>query len=655
MFPPFKCEGRTAIALCALFLCSLLAVPAASAEADGEYLHQLLERARSKQLWTEPTWLRLLHYEPSMLVPWSLRSAADDPAFFNSPRGAVDARAELESTLRAFFADQVPYDNEREINPHAQCRFAARLSWLKGVLRIDQGRLPSINCPRLEEWLAALDPRSMALIFPSSYVNNPASAFGHTLLRIDGAGQDEQTRLLAYAVNYAANTGDDGGLLFMFKGVIGGYPGVFSVAPYYQKINEYNDVENRDVWEYELDFSPEEIRQILRHVWELRYTHFDYYFFDENCSYHLLSLFEVVRPELHLTNDFRAYTFSGWVIPPDTVRAVTSRPGLLRKVTYRPALSTQLHAWDNAASSEEKQLAKDVAEGAVTLETSGIGDLPPERRAAVYELAFDYLNYRRLAVENEKFASAGLGRELLRRRSEIDLPKLKPDPLQPAIRPDTGHKSRRISLRGGYDSDRWFYELQIRPAFHDLLDPRGGYSQGAQIDFFDTALRAYEDRDLELQYFVPVRIISLAPRTEFVSPISWNLETALTRKRFGPERDELIGRIAGGPGLAYEAGSGTAYGFAQLAFEYGDEYEQSWNAAGGLHAGSILDLAESTRLFAFVQLEHFVVGGSYWDVEAGAGLSHALTRNLALRLDVSRHRELDHYWTEAAAMISFYF
>ncbi len=79
------------------------------------------------------------------------------------------------------------------------------------------------------------------------------------------------------------------------------------------------------------------------HVWELGPTRFDYYFFDENCAYHLLSLLEVARPGLQLTDRFR-----WWAIPSDTVRAVTDQPGLLKRVVYRPA-SVDHHAGTSGA------------------------------------------------------------------------------------------------------------------------------------------------------------------------------------------------------------------------------------------------------------------------------------------------------------------
>ena len=117
------------------------------------------------------------------------------------------------------------------------------------------------------------------------------------------------------------------------------FAGVFAMLPYYMKVREYSDLENRDLWEYELDFSPEEVERVLRHAWELLPAYFEYYFFDENCSYHLLALLQVARPELDLTAPFRL-----WALPVDTVRVLTSEPGLVRRIVYRPANSTIIAA-----------------------------------------------------------------------------------------------------------------------------------------------------------------------------------------------------------------------------------------------------------------------------------------------------------------------
>src|SRR6185503_11289882 len=112
------------------------------------------------------------------------------------------------------------------------------------------------------------------------------------------------------------------------KGLTGGFPGRFYVMPYYVKVQEYSNIESRDLWEYQLALSPEQVRRLVMHAWETRSTHFDYFFFTRNCSYYLLTLLEAAAPELHLIDQF-----PGHVIPSDTVRAVLKQPGLVVRTT----------------------------------------------------------------------------------------------------------------------------------------------------------------------------------------------------------------------------------------------------------------------------------------------------------------------------------
>ena len=44
----------------------------------------------------------------------------------------------------------------------------------------------------------------------------------------------------------------DNGLLFAVYGLIGRFPAGFSVMPYYLKVQEYTNMESRDLWEYRL-------------------------------------------------------------------------------------------------------------------------------------------------------------------------------------------------------------------------------------------------------------------------------------------------------------------------------------------------------------------------------------------------------------------
>ena len=94
----------------------------------------------------------------------------------------------------------------------------------------------------------------MAIVFEALGKHHDRSAFSCGQADLDDwfrrrAGQDERTRLLAYAVNYGAVTGQDVGLMFAVHGLTGGYRGTYAVLPYHAMVRQYTDYENRDIWE----------------------------------------------------------------------------------------------------------------------------------------------------------------------------------------------------------------------------------------------------------------------------------------------------------------------------------------------------------------------------------------------------------------------
>jgi hypothetical protein len=77
----------------------------------------------------------------------------------------------------------------------------------------------------------------------------------------------------------------------------------------------------------------DELAQLVRHLWELASTHFNYYYMSENCSYGVLALLEGALPRLDLLDATK------YVVPPvDTVKALFRVPGVVRAIHRRSAL-----------------------------------------------------------------------------------------------------------------------------------------------------------------------------------------------------------------------------------------------------------------------------------------------------------------------------
>lgn len=615
--------------------------------ADSVYLQELIQQARDERLAEWAQWRALLHYQASVFGG-GVRSLADAPSFFNAADGKTNPQAELEATLASFFSDIQETDQQQ--NP--QCAFIARYQWLKQALEFDPARLPEQPCPRFNAWRRALNAKELTLIFPAAYLNNPASMFGHTLLRVDAEDQDEHSRLLAYAINYAAATDEANGVAFAVKGLLGGYPGVFSISPYYAKVKEYSDIENRDIWEYRLDFTQQEIDRMLMHAWELGRVHFDYYFLDENCSYHLLSLFEVAQPGLRLTERFR-----WWAIPADTVRLVAEQPGLLKDVVYRPARSTILRHRLSEADAHERSLAKQFAEGTLVPTDPLLSTLSVADRARVLELAFEYLNYAGLIRPEVPRHAARTAIQLLKARSELETAQQASRIPEPAVRPDQGHNTARLALGYGQKDGSDFVELGLRPAYHDLLDPEGGYVRGAQIDFLALRLRYYMGEDsVRLENASVIDIASLAPRNPFIKPISWRVHVGAGRKRFSQDNDALVGRLMGGIGLTYEpVGRTLVAGFLDGALEVSGQFEGDYALGAGPGVDIATDVSERWRINLSARSLFLFAGDDHTAYELTLGQRVRLSKQSALRVEISRKSEFDNAWTSGQVAWQLYF
>jgi hypothetical protein len=200
----------------ALLLFTLLVAPALPVDAfgspDSTYLAELIDKGLETKLAGEREWHLLLHYRKNLFGGYT--SEQDDPGFFMSPDGKTDPQAELDATLKQFFSEELVGRSKQP----AQCAFIARYHWLRERLQFDDSRLPKMACERFDRWFNDFEAQSITLIFPSAFLNNPASMFGHTFLRIDQKGQTEQTRILAYTINYAAQVPPDAGMAYPIRG-----------------------------------------------------------------------------------------------------------------------------------------------------------------------------------------------------------------------------------------------------------------------------------------------------------------------------------------------------------------------------------------------------------------------------------------------------
>ncbi|MBA1204633.1 DUF4105 domain-containing protein [Pseudomonas capeferrum] len=594
----------------------------------------LPDETRLEQLANTPYWIALGHYETGKLGGW--RSYVDDQRFFLAEDGAHHPARELRATVEALYAPASLGDK------HAQCVFPARNRWLRDQLQLTD--LPQPDCQQYTQWYKDVSPHSAVLVFPAAYLNSPSSMFGHTLLRIDQIdAQRNNTALLSYAINFGAYIeGSDNSILYAWKGLMGGYPGLFALVPYQEKLAEYRSLENRDLWEYELNLTPQETGRMVEHVWELKQIQFDYFFFDENCSYRLLELLQVARPGLDLTSQFPLTA-----IPTDTVKAV-KQSGLVANTHYRPSRERELLARAEPLDKAEQQQVLAVSADIDRLQSPDFMSLPRDRQALVQDAAYRLERYRATGRERDP-QQAQRSFELLRAINRNPPPPLEIE--RPGL-PEDGHQSRTWQLGVGSRDDRAFAEYGLRMAYHDLNDNAYGFPLGAQIEILQLKLRQYEGNDWQVQRLDLATIRSLTPRNALLQPWSWQVAGGLERVP-GKHGDEvLVSHVNGGAGGTWELADGLlGFALGTVRVEHHNDFAQFIAPAAGFNGGLLwrnglgnLSLEAKGDYFTNGEVRRSLSLNQQWEINRDLGLRLSAKREFSQLASAQNEVMLELKW-----------
>ncbi|MBX3334914.1 MAG: DUF4105 domain-containing protein [Nitrospira sp.] len=635
MSGPLLSPVNTVVFPLLVLLISLFASSLSNAEpSDSDpYLTQLINQAEQAKLADQREWHLLLHYRKGLFGGYE--SEQDDPGFFMSANGKTDPAAELAATLTQFFSAELVGRSKQP----AQCAFIARYHWLKEQLNFDPTRLQPRACERFDRWYEDFEVEAISLIFPSAFLNNPASMFGHTLFRVDQKGQTEQTRILAYSINFAADVPPGAGLAYPIRGIFGSYKGYFSTIPYYLNVQKYRDIENRDIWEYRLNLTDTQLRRFLMHAWELGNAYFDYFFFKENCSYHILALLDYADPGLHLTDEFMF-----WTVPADTVRLIVSKPDLVSQITYRPSRGTVIKRKREFLSAEERDLAHRMTQDPAALESPLFNRLDLPRQAFVLDLASDYLRYRIDTTSSPKPEWKERNKAVLMARSQLRIPSEEFTVRPFAKQPELGHKMHRVAIGGGWRNNDTFEEATFRGGYHDLLDPEVGYTPDAQIEMASITVRHYNRADqTRVERATLLNLLSLSPIDAVFHAPSWKLNVGMNTIRHRDCQLCSNGIVNSGIGGAKEfrlLKREVLFAFAEVEANVSGAYDEMHRIGGGGTVGMLADITERWKMMATGSYVRFPLGDKSDDFRWYVGSRFTIAQNWAVRLEYN-HRSYD--------------
>ena len=552
-----------------------------------------------------PEWLNLLHMKRSIFSNYS--SDVLGEGFFLSSNGAQDPQAELQATIEAMFGG-----NSKQTQT-AQCRFLARREYL---LRTGPEKWKSQVqiCQFSEEWLRKLNATKVTLVFASAYLNSAASSFGHTFLKLQNPENEAGKDLLNYGINFAARTEETRGALYALYGLTGFFPGAFSMTPYHQMIKDYTHLEGRDIWEYELDLQPEEVRRMLFHLLELDRNYFDYYFLDDNCSYAILKILEVARPGLKLTDEEEFF-----VIPLETVKLALP---LVKDIHFRPSLETE---WRQRKSHLPQDEIKKLLE---LNESQDLKELPTLSTEALTAAQY----YVSLKGNQKKWQDLNyaLSRERAKRSSDSEKFQIQ----RPSFSPDEGPHSSAVQMGFHQQSEKKSLLLGFHSAFHDQLSRNVGASPFSHLEVLGLQALATSGEQILLQKYRLLETLSTESISQFEKPLSWGILAGGEASPLEPTR--MRNQVSGRLGYSYDflPDRVRASGLAVLGLQ--QDLEQNFQFAPGLQTKAwILWTPEIRTLLQYEKLFF----PSHTQVTWKAGQAVDVSRQLEVRWEWRQFEE----------------
>jgi hypothetical protein len=475
-----------------------------------------LEKIKEYQLDQDPQWQRLLHYARSPLGIW--KSQIDDPQFFLSPKGETDPQAELLATFEAL---QDPVENFAA-NEHPICRFPGRKRYLEQKIGLPDNFFPTPSCPLYQTFINRLQAETISIVFSSYYTNSPGSAFGHTLFKIGRKKSSpiQESDLLDYGIGYGADIHDIDPVRYGIYGIFGGFNGTFTNVPFYYKVREYNDFENRDLWTFDLKLTALERDLLIDHLWDVGAIKFNYYFFTQNCAYHMLSVLDAAAPRLSLIDRMPI-----WAIPGDSIKVLFQEKDFVGSIHFRPSLRrTFLTRYERLSGLEKEAFLKYIE----NREIQSLANLSPESKRQVLDTALDEFDFRHpKEVTKANSPEAQAKNQILLARAALGLrsPSFEIIPRDEES-PQKGHSSSRLSLgysqRDFFDQKQDRIDLRFRFALHDFLDPVEGYPEWAQLEFGNFQFYyTPKEKDLRLTEFWFFQAMTAQPLSQFEKHLTW--------------------------------------------------------------------------------------------------------------------------------------
>lgn len=589
-----------------------------------------------EKLALDPQWLKLLHYQEK-LIGFGQTSLIKTPNFFFAKDGDVNPLSELKATLNAI---RQPVDSN--VNLHARCRFPARYEWLsKKLSGFKRDDLPLSICTDYSNWITIDDVASISVFFANGFFENPASFFGHSFIRLNVSNEKKSNNLLSTSLDYGAIIPEsEHPLVYITKGIFGGYEASFSDGNYYRHNFNYGENQLRDLWEYELSLSKSQRQLLLHHLWEVMPHKFTYYFTYKNCGSAIAELIELAIPNLTLYDRGKP-----WVMPIELFNNIYEKDGdnkYISNIVFHPSRLTKFHLGYDALSIAEKRAFK----GWAKHKKPNLAGLADQSKKRVLEVLLDYYQLLISKGFNEDAALAEKKTVMLERMRHSVGSESNKAAFSSRKPPHEAPPSSMLRVLTGEKNDRTSTRIQYRPVHFDVLGLEVSKPKNSELSVLDISLEVI-DNNISLKEIDFLKIISIAESYTGLPgdrPISWSLQLS-----YGEHYPDCSNcntfRARAGVGKAAKLSSKIT-GFGMFGLQAQSKLEDLNIITFTPSAGLIFEVNDRLKFFSEYTMEYnnddtvpnIQIEGRY-----------QLFKNLDIRAEFKKHRA-----HEFAAGISYY-
>jgi hypothetical protein len=432
---------------------------------------------------------------------------------------------------------------------HPRCRFPARYLWLARHLPLPQYTPRDRRCSNLEAWALIDGLDSVSLYLIGGYFGNPASTFGHAVLKFNSGSRRAANPLFDVTVGFGALVPHhEWSIRYILKGLFGGYSARFLDKYYYAQDLVYSRSEFRDIWDFSLRLSPDDQQLLVFHVWELLGQNFDYFFLDKNCAYRLAELVELV------VDAPIARTRMGWYSPVDLFfaledagdkRVELGQPPVISSVSFIPSAQRVLIHQVRKLNPAQRRVFDTILEtGSHSIEQH-LQSIDVKERMTVLDALLAKADYQMAVLGDDREPSHRLFRDrVLLARLRLPSGSALQEPTPELASPTKGTRPMQAQIGVGWDRNSAFTRLNVSPFAWEMVGQNS--LEGDELVVSDLTLGMFQEQEsFFVDRFDLLRIVNFNTTPEASadsSSVSWQLRLGSERARYqsGERYDGLV-------------------------------------------------------------------------------------------------------------------